>query len=241
LRPFDNDLLSQSRKLNLPEDVVIGAKKIILHLETEQLLPKALKPYLTAIIRAALLAACRQLGIPKTFNELEGDLDARLKSTFHKQFKTIDWMLKRMVLTPPVKTSSDGSRQSSASPSPASSFPASFTIIDFIHSEAKAMNLSDIIRDRAIAIAQYPEIDQLFHGRRPSSTAAIILSFAAECEEYYIGTEPYAEVANVSANNILTGQRRMLKVVEDMAAKGPLPKPFRARWNFLNYRPHLDD
>jgi transcription initiation factor TFIIIB Brf1 subunit/transcription initiation factor TFIIB len=168
-----------------------------LQLETEQLLPKLLKPYLTAVIRAALLAACRQLGIPKTFNELEGDLDPRLKTAFHKQFKTIDLMLKRMILTSAVKTSSDGSRQSSASPSPTSSFPASFTIIDFIHSEAKAMNLSDIIRDRAISIAKHAEIDELFHGRRPSSTAAIILSFAAECEEYYIGTEPYAEASNV--------------------------------------------
>lgn len=241
LRSYDVDLLRQSQMLELPADVVVAAKKIMLQKDCS---PPTLKPNLKAhsplAIRAALFTACRQLGRPKTFNEFEEDLDVKEKSQFRKHFRAIETALKTIALKSHVNGSSDGSGQSTGSPSPTLLFPQVCTVVDFIHCEAASMNLSDIIRNRAIGIAQTSEIDHLFHGRRPSSTAAIILSFAAECEECYVGSAIYAEAANVGVNTILSGQKMMLKLVEDMAAKGPLPKLFCARWSFRDFRPQRE-
>ena len=96
------------------------------------------------------------------------------------------------------------------------------------------------MRDRALAVAQHRVVQDLFAGRRPSMTAAVVLSFAAECEECFWGSAPYAEVAKTSVLTVSNAQKALLKAVEDMATAGPLPEAFRSRWNYPGYQPPVD-
>lgn len=199
-------------------------------MESEPWFAKISKPNPSILLRAALFLTCRQLGIPKTFSEFERDLKGSQKIQFHKQFKLLDATLKKDVFSNPIEGDTV-----SCPASPATSFPTSFSVVDFIHSESKTLKLSDAIRDRALEISKSPEIERLFMGKRPSLGAAVILSFAAECEEQYLGTKPFAEAANMSIITLSASQKAMLRVVEEMSTHGPLPPPFRARWNYLKY------
>src|SRR5436190_126556 len=71
LDTISSQLLSLSEKLSLPEVVVTAAKRILQRIESE---PSFTKPTKSTLVRASLFAACRQLGIVKTFNEFELDL-----------------------------------------------------------------------------------------------------------------------------------------------------------------------
>lgn len=230
---YDDELILLSEKLSLPEVVVLAAKRIILRLEAEprfiKQYPKSNKNFLSITLRAALFAACRQLGIPKTFKQIELDLPQHRKPYFHKIFKFIDSTLKRDALTSPVQEVDSGD-------SPTNAFPSSFSIRDFILSQVKTMGLSDAIRDRAISISECDKIENVFSGKRANVAAAVILSFAAECEERYLGSAPYAEAANVGTSTIALSQKVLLKAVKDMSTRGELPPPFRARWNYPNYK-----
>lgn len=242
LHSLDLDLVTLARKFDLSEDAIIAAKHIVLRYES-----KMSKSQLTVISRAALFAACRQVGIAKTFKEFDSDLDWNKKALWHKTFKAIDALLKKDAQAMDSMTRDPANRNMSmrldnatdettcqAIP-PASSIPTSVRVTDFISSESKSLSLSSNIRSRAVAISQHPAIDSLFSGKRPSATAAVILSFAAECEEHYLGSAPYAQAANVSTMTIVSGQKMLLRCVEEMAGRGQLPKPFRARWNTLRY------
>ena len=88
-----------------------------------------------------------------------------------------------------------------------------------------------------MAVAQHRVVQDLFAGRRPSITAAVALSFAAECEECFLGSAPYAEVAKSGVPTMSNAQKALLKAVEEMAMKGPLPEAFRSRWNYRGYQP----
>lgn len=235
LHPVDLDLLTLARKFDLSDEAVIAAKHIVLRYET-----KISRPQLAAIARASLFAACRQVGIAKTFNEFDSDLDYNKKALWHKTFKSIDALLKMdaqrknaLIKDTNGNTSTGTNYQFS---SPASTIPAPVRVTDFINSEAKFLSLSSKIHSRALAISGHPVIDSLFSGKRPSITAAVILSFAAECEEYYIGSAPYAEAAKASMQSVAAGQKLLLRCVEEMARRGQLPLPFRARWNTPGYR-----
>ncbi len=235
LHPVDLDLLTLAHKFDLSDEAVVAAKHIVLRYES-----KISRPQLAVIARAALFAACRQVGIARTFNEFDSNLDNNKKVLWHKTFKAIDGLLKmdaqkKDALTKDTnKNASTGTNNQSASP--ASTIPISFRVTDFINSESKSLSLSPKIRSRALAISEHPVIESLFSGKRPSATAAIILSFAAECEDYYIGSAPYAEAAKVSTQAVVAGQKRLLRCVEEMAGRGQLPRPFRARWNTRGYR-----
>ena len=229
--PYDYELILLSEKLGLPDDVVLAAKRIVLRVEVE---PCFLKQYnksnknsSSIIVRAALFEACRQLGIPKTFKQIEVDLPRDRKPHFHKIFKTIDSILKKDALTGPVK-------DADSSVSPTNAFPSSFSTEDFISSQVKTMGLNDAIRDRAISISKCVEIENFFGGKRANIAAAVILSFAAECEEHYLGSAPYAEAANVGTSTIALSQKGLLRVVAEMSIKGSLPPAMRARWNYRN-------
>jgi transcription initiation factor TFIIIB Brf1 subunit/transcription initiation factor TFIIB len=229
---YDNELVLLSEKLGLPEVVVLAAKRIILRLEAEphfiKQYPKSAKNFSSITLRAALFAACRQLGIPKTFKQIELDLPQHRKPYFHKIFKFIDSILKKDALTSPV--------QDVDSDSPTNAFPSSFSTRDFILSQVKTMGLSDAVRDRAISISECDKIENVFSGKRANIAAAVILSFAAECEERYLGSAPYAEAANVGTSTIASSQKALLRAVKDMSTRGELPPPFRARWNYPNYK-----
>src|SRR5947207_7839165 len=231
--PYEYELLLLSERLSLPDDVVLAAKRIILRVEREPCFTKQYhksnKNSSSVIVRAALFAACRQLSIPKTFKEIEIDLPNDRKPHFHKIFKLIDSILKKDALTSPIADVDSCN-------SPTNAFPSSFSIEDFISSQAKTMGLNDTIRDRAIEISKYDEIRNNFAGKRANVDAAVILSFAAECEEQYFGSASYGEAANVGASTVVSSQKGLLKVVEEMSTRGPLPPPFRARWNYRNYR-----
>lgn len=239
--PLDADLVTLARKFDLSEPVVIAAKQIVLRHESH--LNKTHRP---VIARASLFAACRQLGIARTFNEFDSGLDQQKKSWWHKAFKNIEVLLKKEALakSPSTKVGSlnnglsqtETTSTSSHAVPPASSFPSSFSVQDFINSESKILGLTPAILSRALQISQHPSIDILFSGKRPGAIAAVILSFAAECEEFYIGTAPYAEAANVSVQNVAAGQKQLLKSVKEMAGKaGELPRAFRAKWNTPGY------
>jgi transcription initiation factor TFIIIB Brf1 subunit/transcription initiation factor TFIIB len=193
-------------------------------MESEPSFTKSIK---SILVRASLFAACRQLGIVKTFNEFEFDLPRSQKVLFHKNFKLIDSVLKKDALTNTVSPLEEKST---------TVFPAAFTISDFIITEIKTLGLGKAIEERAIAISKVEDVKDAFSGKRANVVAAVIISFAAECEEHYLGSVPYAEAANVSEMTIKTAQKDLLKVVEEMATKGPLPPPFRAKWNFPNYK-----
>ena len=234
---YDYQLRLVSEKLGLPDEVVLAAKRIILRVEVE---PSFIKQYHKSklsfaliIIRAALFAACRQLGIAKTFKQIELGLPQDRKAHFHKVFKLIDSILKKDALTSPV-TDVD------SCDSPTNAFPSSFSIDDFISSQVKAMGLNHAIRDRAISISKCDEIVNIFSGKRANIAAAVILSYAAECEEHYLGSAPYAEAANVGTSTIASSQKMLLRVIEDMTTRGALPPPFRARWNYPNYQAELE-
>ena len=103
---YDAHLALLSKKLDLPDDVVSAAKRIILRLQIDDnfrnLYRKSFKITSSLVARAALLGACRQLGVPKTFKEIEIDLPQDRKSSFHKLFKLIDSILKKDALTNPI-------------------------------------------------------------------------------------------------------------------------------------------
>ena len=238
LHPVDIDLLGLARRLDLSEEVVLAAKHIILRHGSG--FSKYSKRALT---RASLFAACRQLGIARTFNEFDAGLNPLEKTRWHKSFKAILNLLKAEVLSNGQATKNTIATHGSKSDdlggqlvSRSSGFPASFSVQDFIHSQCKSLGLSHSIRDRAIIISHAHEVRHLFGDRRPSSVAAVILSFAAECEESYVGVEPYAAAANVSLQTIASGQRKLLECVTDMHRRGPLPKEFKAAWNTPGYK-----
>lgn len=224
--PYDVELIAQARTLCLPLPVADCAKRIILKFESERGQQKFNKPVVSMFIRAALFLACRQLGHGKTFAEFEFDLDKSSKSQFHRQFKTID-IFNKQYPTPATLTTED----------PTTSF-SSFSVPDFIQSEAAILRVDNRVRDRALAIAQHRVVQDLFSGKRPSATAAVVLSFAAECEEYFWGVTPYAEAAKLSVRTISNGQKALLKVVEEMVANGSLPDAFCSRW--ISYQPPTD-
>src|SRR5208282_1661534 len=148
---------------------------------------------------------------------------------FHIIFKLVDSILKKDALTSPVQPVDTRVSLTNA-------FPSSFSIKDFISSQVKTMGLSDAIRDRAISISKCNEIENVFAGKRANVAAAVILSFAAECEEHYLGSAPYSEAANVGVSTIVSAQKALLEVVEEMSRRGALPPPMRARWNYPNYQ-----
>jgi len=71
-------------------------------------------------------------------------------------------------------------------------------------------------------------------------TAAVALSYAGECEEYFWGSAPYAEAAKSSVITVSNAQKALLRAVEEMAIKGPLPEAFRSSWNYSGYQPPID-
>jgi hypothetical protein len=75
---YDSRLTLLSKRLNLPDDVVSAAKRIILRLQIDTnfqtFYRKSYKITSSLVTRAALLGACRQLRVPKTFREFEIDL-----------------------------------------------------------------------------------------------------------------------------------------------------------------------
>jgi transcription initiation factor TFIIIB Brf1 subunit/transcription initiation factor TFIIB len=174
------------------------------------------------LARAALLAASRQLGTPKTFAEMERDLPKATRSKFHKHFKLVDSILKKDVLMSPTKEPGD-----------------TYFYVDvdsFISSVGKALELDEAVRERAIAIANTAEVKDLFTGKRPNAIAAVVLSFAAECEGVYKGSEPYAKASGMSDATIQSSQRMLFRLAEEMVKRGTLPPPFRAPWNTPGYR-----
>jgi transcription initiation factor TFIIIB Brf1 subunit/transcription initiation factor TFIIB len=215
-RSFDRTLSVLSKELGLPDDATIAAKRIMLRMETETSYQKQVKTWNSSpiVVRAALFLACRQIGIPKTFNEFQVNLEHKTKSQFHKQFKLLDSALKKDALNSPTSTTNPN-------------FPSSFSAVDFIHSEWKALGLTDSILNRALEILKYADSEDLFPGRRPSAVAAIILSFAARLEHCYLGGRKYAEAGSVSQTSIVNGQKVLLQAVEGMSKKGQLPPYFR--------------
>jgi hypothetical protein len=226
--PYDAELIEQAQNLSLPYPAAEAAKRIVVKVESEKMPQKLTKWTVSLFIRAALFLACRQIGHPKTFSEFDSDLDRTAKTQFHRQFKTLDSFIKQCP-TPMTPTTED----------PVTPFP-SFSVADFIRSEAATLSVDDRVRDRALAVAQHRIVQDLFAGRRPSMTAAVILSFAAECEECFWGTDPYAEVAKTSVQTVSNAQKTLLKAVEEMATEGPLPEAFRSRWNYPGYQPPVD-
>jgi transcription initiation factor TFIIIB Brf1 subunit/transcription initiation factor TFIIB len=215
--------------------VATEAKRILLIASPRLPVKPNVKPSL-AVLRACLFAACRQLGIVKTFKEFEADLLTQTTKDFRKQFKHISTILKTFIIEGPPNTPNTPTNPSLLTPpmmSPTTTFPQSFTIVDFINHESQTMGLSDAIRDRAVEISQHPDVENLFLGRRPSSWAAIVLSFAAQCENCHLATAPYAEAANVNLNTLIHGQKAMLQVAKDLAETGTLPPAFRAQCNYI--------
>ena len=206
--------------LELSAECVDAAEQICARVEKEGIPRPKLPPNMLA--RAALLAASRQLGQPKTFVEMERDLPKATRSKFHKHFKHVDSILKADVLMSPTKEDGD------------SYFHV--TVESFISTVANALKLDQAVQQRAVAIARTAEVKDLFGGKRPNAIAAVILSFAAECEEVYKGSEPYAKASGLSDATIQSSQRMLLRMVEDMLKRGPLPPPFRAPWNTPGYR-----
>lgn len=219
--------------LALPETVVLTADRIVQHVRTDDSC-KLHGVTFRLFLRAALFIACRQLGVVKTFKEFEVDLQGKQKSWFHKQFRTIESVLKKDVFTLPQSPTSQAPSDETISPT--QFFPTSFTIIDFIESISKALYLNDIIRDRALGILKVPEIADLIVGKRPGPWAASVTSFAAEAEEYYIGTEPYAKASGTSFPSVANAQKLLMREVEALSKTGPLPKPLQARWNTKDYQ-----
>jgi transcription initiation factor TFIIIB Brf1 subunit/transcription initiation factor TFIIB len=174
------------------------------------------------LARAALLAASRQLGMPKTFAEMERDLPKATRSKFHKHFKLVDSILKKDVLMSPTKEPGD--------------MYFHIDVDSFISSVGKVLEVDEAVQLRAMAIAKNQEVKDLFEGKRPNAVAAVVLSFAAECEGVFKGTEPYAKASGLSDFTIQNSQRMLLRTVEDMAKRGPLPSPFRAPWNTPGYQ-----
>lgn len=211
------ELVDLSHDLGLSEEVVAAAKRILSLVESQKYDKRGFASYSA---RVALFAACRQLSIPKTFNEFEIGLDKYQKSHFHKHFIAVNSILKEVAVTSPTNPllCTGGLK--------GSSFPTIFSVQDFINSEAKAMELSDAIRLRALEISKHPQIDNLFSGKRPTSIAAIILSYAAECESVYIGAKPYADAANITLQTVLQGQKLLSKFLKTWIAKKSLPPDF---------------
>jgi transcription initiation factor TFIIIB Brf1 subunit/transcription initiation factor TFIIB len=225
--PSDPEILSLCDELSLPAEVATEAKRILLIASPRLPVKPNVKPSL-AVLRACLFAACRQLGIVKTFKEFEADLLTQPTRDFRKQFKHISTILKTFIIEGPPNTPNTPTNPSLLTPpmmSPTTTFPQSFTIVDFITHESQTMGLSDAIRDRAVEISQHPDVENLFLGRRPSSWAAIVLSFAAQCENFHLATAPYAEAANVNLNTLIHGQKAMLQV--------PRTSPKRERYRLL--------
>ena len=224
---YDAHLALLSKRLNLPENVVSAAKRIILRVQIDtnfrNLYRRSNKTTSLLVARAALLGACRQLGVPRTFKEIEIDLPQNRKSSFHKLFKLMDSILKKDALTNPITEIGSNA------------FPLLFSVRDFVSSQAKTMELSDAIRDRAIAISENRYVKNLFSGKQANVGAAVVLSFAAAYEKYYLDPVHYAQVANVSVQTLLSSLKVFLKFVEDMSKRGELPLPFRAAWNYPNY------
>ena len=217
---FDSQLRLLAKRLSLSDDVLLAAKRIILRIETEPKFNKHNK----LIVRAALFAACRQLGIPKTFVEFEFDLPNNRKVAFHKEFKLIQSILKQDIFTSAAKSSTIPNNVDCI-PS-FSSLSASCSVIDFICSESRTLGLPESVRERAIAISKYEIVENLFVGKRPSLVAAVILSFAAECEELYRDNARYAEAANVSTITFSSAKRKLSQLVTEMSLNELLP-PFK--------------
>jgi len=204
-----------ARTLDISDSVVDAAEQIFAKVEQEGLPKTKLLP--TMLARSALLEASRHLGIPKTFAEMERDLPKSSRSKFHKQFKIVDGILRKNVLT-------------SATTDQYNYFPL-ISVELFISFVGNSLGLSDAVRERAVAIANTAEVKDLFAGKRPNVIAAVVLSFAAECENVFKSGGLYAKAASVSDNTILNNRRALLRLVEDMAERGPLPPSFRAPWN----------
>ena len=89
-----------ARTIDIPDSVVDAAERICARVEQAGLSKTKLLP--TMLERSALLAASRDLGIPKTFAEMERDLPKSSRSQFHKQFKVVDRILRKDVRTSPT-------------------------------------------------------------------------------------------------------------------------------------------
>jgi hypothetical protein len=217
---YDAHIVLLSKKLNLPDDVVSAAKRIIRRIQIDtdfqNLYSRPNKITSLLVARAALFAACRQVRYPKLFKEIEIDLPQNRKSSFHKVFKLIDSILKKDALTNPITEIKSNA------------FPLLFSIKDFISSQAKTIGLSDAIRDRAMVIAENSDVQNVFSGRRANIGAAVVLSFAAGCEKYFLDSVRYAQAANISTMTFTFSQKAFLKFVENMSNRnGELPPPFR--------------
>jgi hypothetical protein len=221
---YDAHLALLSKKLDLPEDVVSAAKRIILRVEIDfnfrNLYRNSAQITSLLVARAALFGACRQLGIPKTFKEIEIDLPQDRKPSFHKLFKLIDSILKKDALTNPSTEIG------------VNAFPLLFSVSDFVSSQAKTLGLSDAIRGRAIAISENRDVKNLFSGRQANIGAAVVLAFASACEKYYVDRVRYAQVGNVSVQTFISSLKTFVKFVWDMSKREELPLPFR--WNYTS-------
>ena len=69
-------------------------------------------------------------------------------------------------------------------------------------------------------------VENLFVGKRPSLVAAVILSFAAECEELYRDNVRYAEAANLSTITFSFSKQKLSHVVTERSLNELLP-PFK--------------
>jgi transcription initiation factor TFIIIB Brf1 subunit/transcription initiation factor TFIIB len=206
--------------LDFSPECIEAADRICARVEQEGISKLRLPPNMLA--RAALLVASRQVGTPKTFVEMERDLPKALRSKFHKHFKLVDSILKKDVMMSPTKEGGD--------------IYFHVDVDSFISSVGKALELDQAVLVRAIAIANTAEVKDLFAGKRPNAIAAVVMSFAAECEGVFKGSEPYAKASGLSEVTIQSSQRMLLRLTEDLVKRGALPPPLRAPWNTPGYR-----
>jgi hypothetical protein len=209
-----------SKLLYLPDDVVSAAKRIITRVQADthfqSVYRRSQKITSSLVTRAAILEACRQLGVPKTFKEIEINLTQDQKVHFHKIFRLIDSILKKDAMTNLV------------SENESHAFPALFSVRDFIFSQAKTLSLNDVIRDRALLILENRDVQNLFSGKRANVGAAVVLAFAAACEKYNLDKVHYARVANISLGTFVSSQKGFFNLLQDMLERGELPLPFRS-------------
>lgn len=215
---YDSELVFLSKQLNLPDEVVPAAKRIIARVKADTdfqiLYRRSRKITFPLVTRAAILGACRQLGVPKTFRELEIDLTQDEKLSFHRVFKLIDSILKKYALS------------SRISEKESHVIPSLFSVRDFVVSQAKTLGLSDKILNRALLISENRDVQNLFSGKQPNAAAAVVLEFSAACEKYYLAVVDYARVANVSVSTLALSRKAFCKFLQDMYKRGKLPLIF---------------
>lgn len=226
---YFQQLAELAKELKLSDKVVTAADQIMVLAEAKGIPDqRTSKPYLPLLLRAALFWGCRNVGIVKAFKEIEDDLDSAKKALFRKQFKSLETIVKQDAFSS-APTISPSRRPSKSLLSPP--VPIAFSILDYMQSISKQLNLNDRIQDRALEILKIQRIADLITGKHPGPWAAAILLLATENEGHIIGAEHFARASGYSVNSVLNAHRALSRTVAQMSCKGPLPWCLQSIWH----------